>query len=167
VAGRLAARHGVHVSLGQSPYRGTKAVVMLPDDIVASTAGNYGTDRRRPLHESAQLNLQAPEVLSMAGAIAGSTAPGGAGTADTPAQAGAQPRNVSTIRGLPRRVRADSSSPDDSGQATHQESPAPRRAPVDAPGPEDARSLAASLQNSWQRSRQPDNAPDDEEGLWL
>ncbi len=170
VAGRLAARHRVHVSLGQSPYRGTKAVVMLPDDIVASTAGNYGTERRRPRHESGQLNLQAPEVLSMAGAIAGSTAPGGAGaagTVDTPAQAGAQPRNVSTIRGLPRRVRSDSGSPGDSGSAARQEGPAPRRAPVDAPGPEDARSLAASLQNSWQRSRQPDNGPDDEEGLWL
>jgi signal transduction histidine kinase len=188
VAGRLAARHSVHVSLCQSPYWGIKAVVLLPDNIVASSAGNRGTDRQRPLRESAQLNLQAPEVLSMAGLVAGVPAfgvpafggadsggadSGGADSgsmaerAETPAPAEAQPRNLSTLRGLPRRVRPDSNSGADTGSATRQESPAPRRAPVAAPGPEDARSLAASLQNSWQRSRPPNNAPDDEEGLWL
>jgi signal transduction histidine kinase len=34
VAGRLAARHAVEVSLCPSPYRGTKAVVLLPDTLV-------------------------------------------------------------------------------------------------------------------------------------
>jgi signal transduction histidine kinase len=183
VAGRLAARHSVHVSLCQSPYWGTKAVVLLPDNIVASSAGNRGADRQRPLRESAQLNLQAPEVLSMAGSVAGVPAFGAtdygatdygsadaesaAGKAEAPAPAGAQPRSLSTLRGLPRRVRPDSNAAADAGSATRQESLPPRRAPVAAPGPEDARSLAASLQNSWQRSRPPNNAPDDEEGLWL
>jgi len=169
VAGRLAARHGVHVSLCQSPYRGTKAVVMLPDDMVAAAMSQV-TGPQRKLRESAQLNLQAPEVLSMAGAVAGFTAAGPAGaigTVETPAAADQQPRSLGTVRGLPRRVRPDDNARDDSGSAAQQDSPAPGRAPVAPPGPEDARSLAASLQNSWQRSRRPDSAPDDEERLWL
>jgi len=36
VAGRLAARHGVDVALCQSPYRGTKAVVVLPEGVLAT-----------------------------------------------------------------------------------------------------------------------------------
>ena len=42
VAGRLAARHGVHVSLAPSPYLGIKAVVVLPDAIVVSETSDQG-----------------------------------------------------------------------------------------------------------------------------
>ncbi len=38
VAGRLAARHAVEVSLTPSPYRGTKAIVLLPDTLVLARA---------------------------------------------------------------------------------------------------------------------------------
>src|SRR5580693_5878164 len=38
VAGRLAARHGVHVSLAPSAYRGIKAVVVMPESIMATPA---------------------------------------------------------------------------------------------------------------------------------
>ena len=34
VAGLLARRHGVEVSLAPSPYRGTKAIVLLPEELV-------------------------------------------------------------------------------------------------------------------------------------
>ena len=163
VAGRLAARHGVHVSLCQSPYRGTKAVVVLPDGVLAAPAGVAVTDQQRVLRDSAQLNLRAPEVLSTVGAVAaGARVPTAA-----PAAAETQSSRPSALRSLPRRVRPDSRAADDSEAAARPDGLAARRAPVDAPGPEDARSLAASLQNSWQRSRQPESAPDGEEGLWL
>jgi signal transduction histidine kinase len=165
VAGRLAARHGVQVSLCQSPYRGTKAVVVLPDSVLAAPAGIGVTDQQRALRDSAQLNLRAPAMLSSVGAVSG-----GAGVrvpAAAPAAAETQASRPTALRSLPRRVRPDSRTADDSGTAPRPDGLAARRAPVDAPGPEDARSLAASLQNSWQRSRQPESAPDGEEGLWL
>lgn len=77
VAGRLAARHGVHVALTQSAYRGIKAVVVLPDSIVVAPAGarSVGTGPRATLDDGgeqlampARLNLAAPEVLTLAGA---------------------------------------------------------------------------------------------------
>jgi signal transduction histidine kinase len=182
VAGRLAARHGVHVSLSPSPYRGTKAVVVLPDSIVVATE-NKSTHPERALRDSAQLNLRAPAVLSMASAhLPGSV------TADdqAPAQIQEEKPAPSTVHGLPRRVRPGSGPADDPESATRLDGPAPRSAPADAPAPEDARSLAASLQSSWHRSRQPndlaaserpatrqdalasDSAPDSsEEALWL
>jgi anti-sigma regulatory factor (Ser/Thr protein kinase) len=187
VAGRLATRHGVHVSLCPSPYRGTKAVVVLPDAIVVAAAGRESTYPERTLRDSGQLDLRAPEVLSLAGAVvAGSAAADGETRAGTPAE---KPMS-STIHGLPRRVRPGSQSLDDSGSATSLDGPAPRHDPVAAPAPEDARSLAASLQNSWHRSRQPDDsaaserpatrrdpvapdgapedgAPESDEALWL
>ncbi|MGD0703392.1 MAG: ATP-binding protein [Trebonia sp.] len=168
VAGRLAARHGVDVSLCQSPYRGTKAVVVLPDNVLAAPAANLVSEQQRALRDSAQLNLRGSEVLSTVGALAGApgtgapaAAPAGTGTAQTPVS------RPPALRSLPRRVRPDSRPADDPETAPGPDGLAARRAPVDAPGPEDARSLAASLQSSWQRSRQPDSAPDGEEGLWL
>jgi signal transduction histidine kinase len=165
VAGRLAARHGVDVSLCQSPYRGTKAVVVLPDGVLAAAPARIGvTDKQRALRDSAQLNLRAPEMLSTVGAVSGGArvrVPAAAAAA-----AGTQASRPTALRSLPRRVRPDSRLADDSRTA-RPDGLAARRAPVDAPGPEDARSLAASLQDSWQRSRQPESAPDGEEGLWL
>jgi signal transduction histidine kinase len=155
VAGRLAARHSVHVSLTPSPYRGTKAVVVLPDSIVVAAENNKSTYPERTLRDSAQLNLRAPAVLSLAGAhLPGSV------TADdrAPAQPQEEKPAQSTLHGLPRRVRPDSQSWDDPNSAARLDGPAPRKAPVEAPAPEDARSLAASLQNSWHRSRRPDDS---------
>ncbi len=169
VAGRLAARHGVNVSLCQSPYRGTKAVVVLPDSVLAAPVRIGVTDQQRALRDSGQLNLRAPEMLSTVGAVSGGAVSGGASVrapAATPAAAGTRASRPTALRSLPRRVRPDSRPADDAGTA-REDGLAARRAPVDAPGPEDARSLAASLQNSWQRSRQPESAPDGEEGLWL
>ncbi|MEU3536453.1 nitrate- and nitrite sensing domain-containing protein [Streptomyces murinus] len=39
VVGRLAARHGIDVTLRDSPYGGTTAVVLLPESILAETGG--------------------------------------------------------------------------------------------------------------------------------
>jgi signal transduction histidine kinase len=155
VASRLAARNGVQVSLSPSPYRGTKAVVVLPDSIVVTAAAGNSTYPERTLPDSAQLNLRSPEVLSLAGAHLPGPAVADSATrtalpAETPAPG--------TLRGLPRRVRPGSQSMDDQGSAPRADEPAPRHAPVEAPAPEAARTLAASLQNSWQRSRRPDDS---------
>ena len=165
VAARLAARHSVHVSLCHSAYRGTKAVVVLPDSVLAAPVGIAVTDQQRGRRDSAQLNVRAPEVFSAVGAVA--TGAGARVPTAAPAADETQSPQPSALRSLPRRVRPDSRPADDSGTAPRPDGLAARRAPVDAPGPEDARSLAASLQNSWQRSRQPESAPDGEEGLWL
>jgi signal transduction histidine kinase len=197
VAGRLAARHGVHIALAPSAYRGTKAVVVLPDSIVVmpaepgAAAGSAGLVTGR----TARLNLRAPEVLSLAGAIVpaspaaeedGDTEPGSdavdnalvdAALVDAAlidADAHVDVLASTTIHGLPRRIRPDaaagaSSGPRDGGQRPADEpDELPRRhVPPEGPAPDHARTLAASLQNSWQRSRRddktPDSAPESEE----
>jgi hypothetical protein len=61
-----------------------------------------------------------------------------------PGSTGADPAKP----GLPRRVRPDRSA-----------TPSRRQGPADAPVPDQARSLASSLQSSWRRSQQDDNFP--------
>jgi signal transduction histidine kinase len=161
VAGRLAARHGVHVSLASSPYRGIKAVVVLPDAIVVpasrqDAAGNAVTAAAES--RIARLDLRAPEVLVLAGgAMVTESSP--AGLAPRADASGAA--TSTTARGLPRRVRPGSQ-PRAEQAHSRAEAPATRQDPVDSPAPEAARSLAASLQTSWQRSRQENEAPDSE-----
>jgi hypothetical protein len=157
VAGRLAVKHGVYVSLTPSPYRGIKAVVVLPEGVVIpapqpDTAGKppaaLADDR------SVRLNLRAPEVLSLAGPR-------------PDLRPGAQARvteemAVVTVRGLPKRVRPGGQSQDERGAEPGAATPAARQAPVESPAPDAARSLAASLQSSWHRSRHADDRPDSE-----
>ncbi|WP_300611395.1 ATP-binding protein [Trebonia sp.] len=225
VAGRLAARHGVLVSLTPSPYRGTKAVVVLPDSIVTPAAepatgprtavgagaGPGAADLAVDGGRAARLNLQGAEVLSLAaGAGLPEPVPADAGQGAT-AQAQAQAQLAAapadggttldttldtmlgsalgapdgsgdfpevpaptTINGLPRRVRpagagaaAAAAGPwDDLGAAVPSGEPAaPRHALPEGPAPEEARTLAASLQRSWHRSRHtaPDGARESEE----
>jgi hypothetical protein len=209
VAGRLAARHGVLVSLAQSPYRGTKAVVVLPESIVvapseygsgawAAIGAGSGAGAAGGAHAGAaapgtgerartRLDLASPEVLSLAAAtfpdqlprngkhefasdaddisgtngadaisaISGMNGPDGAGAGERPP--------LTTLHGLPRRVRPQAApDPRDDPAGALSREPGPRHAPPEGPAPEEARSLAASLQNSWQRSREGDEPPDSE-----
>jgi signal transduction histidine kinase len=157
VAGRLAARHGVHAALTPSPYRGIKAVVVLPDAIVVhapqGAAGSAATGAAES--RTVRLDLRAPEVLSLAGGGLSGGAP----------QAGPAPRadtataTATLAPGLPRRVRPGGQAPPDAA-GSRAEAQAGRQDPVDSPAPEAARSLAASLQTSWQRSRQADEPAD-------
>jgi signal transduction histidine kinase len=164
VAGTLAARHGVQVSLCPSPYRGTRAVVVMPDSIVVATAETQVTaqaDAEPAIGGSARLNLRTPEALSLVG---------GARTLSAVSEQGPVPDNgtmaenaaTSTRHGLPRRVRPANSSPqpeDGTQSADHRSGYGQPHAASESPAPEHARSLAASLQNSWQRSRQSDDTP--------
>jgi signal transduction histidine kinase len=183
VAGRLAARHGVHVALTPSAYRGTKAVVVLPDSIVVAPAepGADVSGAELATGRHARLNLRAPEVLTLAGAVVPASPAvggedGGAETAPFPpytadaidaidgADARVEVLASTTIHGLPRRIRPDAAADGTSATMDGGQPPAnglPRRQPPpEGPAPEHARSLAASLQNSWQRSRHDDQTPE-------
>jgi len=142
VAGLLARRHGVEVSLTPSPYRGTKAIVLLPDDLVlpdTDVGGAAGAAR-----------LRATNALSLVGVAASPALPEprqGEGDAE------AQP--ATTFHGLPRRVRPDKQA--QPGEQDRAAGPGREAGPTDAPAPDDARRLAASLQRSWHRSRADDD----------
>jgi len=174
VAGRLAGRHGVHVTLAPSAYRGTKAVVVLPDSIMAVAPENIGNYPERSLRDSGQLNLRSPEVLTLIGAasaqpVTATAEPGTEPDRDPDAPSLGEWPVPSTRHGLPRRIRPDREARDEPAPAARSEEagrpdgPAPRHAAVEAPAPEAARSLAASLQDSWQRSREePDSGSERE-----
>ena len=173
VAGRLAARHGVQVSLTPSPYRGIKAVVVLPDAIVVTPPDGGAAD---PAYGgSIRPSLRASEALSLVGtARARSFA-----TVDTDGVSGAVGAmdgydetaypadddafdDAGTFHGLPRRVRPGSGSSAAPPAAARTRRPATRapRPPraAEAPAP-NTRGLS-SLQSSWQRSRETDDIPD-------
>jgi signal transduction histidine kinase len=149
VAGLLAARHGVEVSLTPSPYRGTKAIVLLPEELVLPD-----TDAGGP---AGAARLRATNALSLVGVAAPAALPEPRQGDDDPAG-----QAVTTFHGLPRRVR-----PDKQSQPAEEDRPAGHgreAAPTDAPAPDDARRLAASLQRSWHRSRADDDPADDDAG---
>jgi signal transduction histidine kinase len=205
VAGRLAARHGVHVALAPSAYRGIKAVVVLPDSIMAAPArpGAEARPSADPVTgRSVRLNLRAPEVLSLAStglpeSLPAFDEPQGELALTLAAQTPAEPRAdaraeapaapaapTTTLHGLPRRIRPSAATADtapESLETAHGEwddqrlaadadadadadGLAPRPARPESPAPEHARTLAASLQNSWYRSRLADEEPGDGSG---
>jgi hypothetical protein len=146
VASLLAARHGVEVSLAPSPYRGTKAIVLLPDELVVPGGNADG--------QAGAARLRSTNALSLVGAVASPALP-----EPRLGEDGAVGLPVTTSHGLPRRVR-----PDKQPQPSEQDRPAghAREAatPTEAPAPDDARRLAASLQRSWHRSRADDDTTD-------
>ena len=86
-------------------------------------------------------------------------APGRAADTDTPGPAAGQ-QTAGTYRGLPRRVRQASLNPHlrDSRAAAVRGRQADRTPPSSTRSPEEARSLAASMQSGWRRGRAT-NAP--------
>jgi signal transduction histidine kinase len=84
-------------------------------------------------------------------------APGRAADTDTPGPA-AGPQTAGTYRGLPRRVRQASLNPHlrDSRPAAVRGRQADRTPPSSTRSPEEARSLAASMQSGWRRGRAAD-----------
>ena len=141
VTGKLAGRHGVHVSLTPSAFLGIRAVVVVPDAILeaAAAAVSDAPARAKPASgRLSKLNLRAAEVLALAGVVPAAALPVKTG-----------PAAATTRNGLPRRVRPDGPQAQPSIAA-----------PSAGPAPEEARSLAASLQSSWLRSRQAADVPD-------
>ena len=80
VGGKLAARHGVRVSLRPSPYGGTTAIVLMPNSIVAPAAGSGAEPPRTALSAGgrpAGLDLRPPartDRTAPSPAAAGATA---------------------------------------------------------------------------------------------
>jgi hypothetical protein len=182
VAGLLATRHRVEVSLTPSPYRGTKAIVLLPEDLMLPPALNPF-----PAGGATAARLDSANALSLVGVTASGALPEPREGAALDGAAAEQA--PTTFHGLPRRVRSDRQQPDrqqpdhqqpDHQQPGHQLAPDPEslavqparrpgerpasavlgRAgmtpPPDGPAPDDARRLASSLQRSFRRSRAED-----------
>jgi signal transduction histidine kinase len=69
VAGRLAARHSVQIELIPSAYRGTKAVIVLPENLITTSAAS-SADSDPALRGATRLNVSSPEALSLVGVTA-------------------------------------------------------------------------------------------------
>jgi len=160
VGAKLAARHGVRVSLRPSAYGGTTAIVLMPSAIMAvvSRPAAAAPPAGRPAADRpAALDLGPSGPLALAGRRTGAlspaadqpAAPDGPGW---PARAGGGPR-----RGLPRRTRQASLSPHLRGGTAASRRGAAGPPPSDARTPEEARNLAASMQTGWQRGRRDDS----------
>ncbi|GAA4624684.1 nitrate- and nitrite sensing domain-containing protein [Actinoallomurus vinaceus] len=183
IIGRLAARHGIRVTLGRSPYGGVRAVALIPPELVA---GDDGVDYEHtwadesPVeaawHSVVQVeapaepplpSLTAPRELAAAvdhWADGPVWSDGGAWErpdwaasdwADEDIQTPYEGWTDDDAPELPRRVRQANMAPQLRDESTWSEPPA-RDAATTRP-PEETRSLMSSLQEGWQRGRQ---APD-------
>jgi signal transduction histidine kinase len=170
VAGRLAARHGIRVSLRPSPFGGTTAIVLMPNSIVVAPAEPDAALPPVP----ARLDLQPAEALALTAGQGTAIATGPATPPDQAASpadrslsvaqrpdaapdaaARASQPGAGTYRGLPRRTRQASLSPHlrDSPAADHPAQTGAAAAQASSREPEQARDLAASLQSGWLRGR--------------
>ena len=164
VGGKLAARHGVRVSLRPSPYGGTTAIVLMPNSIVSAItrvpgtlagAGNSLPGRHGALDlggagTPGPAARRAAAVSAPAGPV---TPPAGPAAFAVPSLA--SPADGTAPR-LPQRTRQASLSPHlrdgaEPGTADPDAEPSGDRSP------EQARALAASLQTGWRRGRQSDS----------
>jgi signal transduction histidine kinase len=162
VGGRLAARHGVLVSLRPSPFGGTTAIVLLPNSIVVPAPEAEAIALPSALAAAgrpARLDLPFAEALALTAGRAPAERPPAAAQPETPPESAARAQPATTYRGLPRRIRQASLSPhlrDRPPPATRLPAAEPVAAPASTREPEEARDLAASLQRGWQRGRQAD-----------
>ncbi|GII64071.1 hypothetical protein Skr01_41560 [Sphaerisporangium krabiense] len=157
VVGRLAARRGIKVSLRVSPYGGTTAIVLIPEELItaagAAPRGRYSVERIPSLEAANGRAGGAPGTgMAVAGVGEGRAngpAPAmGGGVPEGPAAAAA-PRKGGA--GLPHRVRQASLAPQ------LRQAPAP---PGDLGGParEDddpgpSPDMFSSFRAGWQRAR--------------
>jgi hypothetical protein len=148
VVSRLAARHGVRISLRVSGYGGTAAVVLLPRALVVAEsdvpflpdkaaneavggAAAQALAGRRMLRPERGLNQTSPGDAPSAGMASGSTGPADAGAG-----------------GLPRRAPQTNSAPQLRGSR-----PAAPAGPLAGRDPEKARSLMSAIQQGLRSGR--------------
>jgi Histidine kinase-, DNA gyrase B-, and HSP90-like ATPase len=160
VGAKLAARHGVRVSLRPSPYGGTSAIVLLPNAIVDVPARPDGaaSAAARPVAVArpAGLDLGPPGPLELARRRSGPV-PAGAEPPAALDSPGRPARPDGPRRSLPQRTRQASLSPHlRGGPAASRTTALAGPGPGGSRTPEQARDLAASLQTGWQRGRQDD-----------
>jgi signal transduction histidine kinase len=180
VVGQLAARHGIKVTLRESPYQGIRAIVVMPHSIIVPAAGADDPvtgDLRpatplpaapppEPIANRARASVFSPtgrhrlpseppaaEAAPEPVTPAESSAPAGparAAPASTDEEAGR------THLGLPVRVRQASIAPQLRTDAPESTGLAPARPSLEIRSPEHARSLMAALQEGWRQGRTDD-----------
>ncbi len=159
VGAKLAARHGVRVSLRPSPYGGTTAIVLMPNSIVSATTRLPGTvagARNSLPGRAAALDLGSGGAATLAARRAAPvTAPASLATAPASPPEVAGPPPASRAAGpaprLPQRTRQAALSPH--LRDTEPDAADPDADPSSDRSPEQARALAASLQTGWRRGR--------------
>ncbi|GAA3127851.1 hypothetical protein GCM10010466_18310 [Planomonospora alba] len=134
VVSRLAARHGIRVSLRPSPFGGTSAIVLVPEALVAEVSG--AEPQAGP--PAGWTAAEARDPVPGAGPAAG----GGTGTVPGPAAG-------TTEGGLPRRVRR--AVPD---QAPPPGEPPPRVRQAGGGGPAEPSSVLTSFRAGWLRAEE-------------
>ena len=179
VAGQLAKRHDIKISLRPSPYGGTTAIVLIPQSLVVPE-GSHAKDPAVALTEGT-LRFKARHALDWAGGDGAGEAPVSpsavtawtgaeipamrdpADTADlTPASRAAPalpgPGLSAGDFGLPRRVRQASLAPQLREPAAE---PAPAQGSDDfwARSPEETRSTMTAIQQGWERGRSVFDVP--------
>ncbi|MEU2927508.1 nitrate- and nitrite sensing domain-containing protein [Streptomyces sp. NPDC007251] len=88
VVGRLAARHAIEVSLRDSPYGGTTAVVLLPDAVLAPVEPRTPGAAVRELPPRRRATVAPAEALSSRQRLASVPAPGAGGVTRSPSSPG-------------------------------------------------------------------------------
>ncbi|WP_345393752.1 ATP-binding protein [Nonomuraea salmonea] len=154
VVGMLAARHGVKVTLKQSPYGGTTAIVLVPATLVEPM-----TQPQHPEFEPVAVSVvrtdttgpgELPRRVRTSKRNGGAMLPKQAPPQDDPPPRQLPRRERATAR--PQRLRQAPEPGTTQGQAL---GPAQGPAPaVEERSPEEARALLSSLQSGWQRGRQ-------------
>lgn len=175
VVSRLAARHGVKVSLRASPYGGTTAIVLLPADIIVTAEVTPPTESAQdaePADSAAEESVVVASAARVQPAVIRTSAPPDpndtyaglprrrkAEVAPTPPVSAPVPGAAGPMEehmGLPKRRRQANLAPQlreapaDNGSFeaadTADEAP-PQRSP------EEARSLMSAMQRGWQQGR--------------
>jgi len=179
VAGRLAARHGIRISLRPNPYGGTTAIVLIPQELVVGE-GDHADDApaeaadgdappqtgRHSLRSDFIPAATSPQstspqsTLRRAGSTSQLTVPDANGV---PAVQTDVDWFGPTGEGLPRRVRQASLA----AELRHEPSPAaevPGGDAADYPSPEEALATMSAIQRGWERGRAEADSPDPEPG---
>ncbi|MFI0355716.1 nitrate- and nitrite sensing domain-containing protein [Actinomadura sp. 9N407] len=171
VVARLAARHGIRVTLRGSPYGGVIAIALIPQDLVVES------ETSRPAVIEAAPTAELPPAPAAAELVSGPPVPGpgpGSGEpvrahgptdaigpvayAGTPLAAPTPPSEhppTLTTGELPVRRRQASLAPQlrRSAKARQQEQAVPENEPAPR-SPEAARDLMATMQQGWRRGRE-------------
>ncbi|MFE1751955.1 nitrate- and nitrite sensing domain-containing protein [Streptomyces anandii] len=148
VVGRLAARHGIEVTLTRSPYGGTTAVVLLPETVLADEPPATEPLPGRPPTEEHPLRGLAPvHPLPTRPRPTPTPEPTGAGITGAPAPTEA---GVRAAPALPTRVRQRSLAPElrAGGDVSAPGGPAPREVSA-----EEMRDVFGAFQRGLDRGR--------------
>jgi signal transduction histidine kinase len=147
VVARLAARHGIKVTLQASPYGGVTAVVLLPNDIIVTTGGEQakldGPHRAITGSAISSTPAQTPPPVRALG-------PAEIPTLASPVLVKREPMASTALDGLPVRSRQANLAPqlrESAAVTIAEEIPAPRP-------PSQSRALLSSLQEGVNRGRQ-------------